>query len=172
MCTVDLILGTGPAPATLGVKVHLLWRNKLDDPFTEDICFRGEEAISGKCIAERVEGGWRCVDRGRAEDDKGADDWLCMDDNVGECLKNTFGMWYKPGAEAPTSPHIAAAARPKKKRCTGADSLKGVYRCVPRAAAPWFCTALTLVRLDPPQVQCFGGSDGGGGALAQNRGQS
>ena len=129
MCTVDLILGTGPVPATVGVKVHLLWRNDLNDPFTPEICFdEAGEAISGKCIATRVEGGWRCVDRGSVEDGKGADDWLCMDDNEGECLKNTFGMWYKPGAEAPTSPHIAAAARPKKKQRTGAASLQGIYR--------------------------------------------
>ena len=68
MCTVDLILGTGPVPATVGVKVHLLWRNDLNDPFTPEICFdEAGEAISGKCIATRVEGGWRCVDRGSAQ---------------------------------------------------------------------------------------------------------
>ena len=53
VCTAGPTPGTGPAPATLGVKVHLLWRNKLDDPFTGDICFRGGGATSGKCTAGR-----------------------------------------------------------------------------------------------------------------------
>ena len=138
MCTVDLILGTGPAPATLGVKVHLLWRDDLRDPFTEEICFRGEKAISGKCIAERVEGGWRCVDRGSAGDGKGADSWLCMDENEAGCMHNTFaagaGGWYVPGNNAPTSPHIAASRRPKKERRTGAAALGGVCRCAGNTA--------------------------------------
>ena len=153
MCTVDLILGTGPAPATLGVKVHLLWRDDLRDPFTEEICFRGEKAISGKCIAERVEGGWRCVDRGSAEDGKGADSWLCMDENEAGCMHNTFAAgasgWYMPGNNAPTPPHIAAPGRPGKKRRTGAAALKNVYRCVPRAAAPFLHRANTCPPWSP-----------------------
>ena len=132
MCTVDLITGKGPEPATVGVKVHLLWRDKLEYPFTQGITFNSEcTAISGRCIATRIEGGWHCVDSGD-QDGKGADKWIVMDNDDSECLRNTFAadksMWYTPGANAPTSPHIAAAARPKKKQRTGAASLQGIYR--------------------------------------------
>ena len=65
MCTVDLITGQGPEPATVGVKVHLLWREKLEYPFTQGITFNSEcTAISGRCIATRIEGGWCCIDSG------------------------------------------------------------------------------------------------------------
>ena len=46
-----------------GDTVRLLWRNKLTDLFTPEICFgEGCEAISGACTATLVEGGWAFVD--------------------------------------------------------------------------------------------------------------
>ena len=133
-CTVpparELILEGKAEP---GDTVQLLWREKLNDPFTQHIVLHEGKAISGLCTATRIEGGWRCVDSGDG-DGKGADGWVAMDNDDQECMANTFAvqqdMWYTPNGAggAPATPAGAAAARPKKKQRTGAASLKGVYR--------------------------------------------
>ena len=134
-CTVpparELILGGKAEP---GDTVELLWRDKLDHPFTQHIVFNDEgKATSGPCTATRTEGGWRCVDSGDG-DGKGADEWVAMDNDDPECLRNCSSvnadMWYKPNdaGGAPATPAGAAAASPKKKQRTGAASLGGAYR--------------------------------------------
>ena len=116
-----------------GDTVQLLWREKLNDPFTQHIVLHEGKATSGPCTATRIEGGWRCVDSGDG-DGKGADEWVAMDNDDQECMANTFAvqqiMWYTPNGAggAPATPAGAAAARPKKKQRTGAASLGGVYR--------------------------------------------
>ena len=46
-----------------GDSVDLLWRDELQHPFTQRITFNGEgKAVSGRCTATRIEGGWRLVD--------------------------------------------------------------------------------------------------------------
>ena len=117
-----------------GDTVDLLWRDELHHPFTQRITFDGEgKAVSGPCTATRIEGGWRLVDSGDG-DGKGADEWVAMDNDDPECLRNCSSvngdMWYKPNdaGGAPATPAGAAAARPKKKQRTGAASLGGVYR--------------------------------------------
>ncbi len=58
-----------------GDTVDLLWRDKLDDPFTQRIIFNDEgKAVSGPCTATRIEGGWRLVDSGDG-DGKGSETW-------------------------------------------------------------------------------------------------
>ena len=125
-----------------GDTVSLLWREELNHPFTSRITFDAAgKAVSGPCTATRIEGGWRCVDSCDG-DGKGVDEWMAMDNDDPECLRNCFSvnadMWYKPNdaGGAPATPAGAAAARPKKKPRTGAASLKGIYRWAPRAAAP------------------------------------
>ena len=133
-CTVpparEMILGGKAEP---GDTVQLLWREKLNDPFTQHIVLHEGKAISGLCTATRIEGGWRCVDSGDG-DGKGADEWVAMDNDDPGCRRNCSSvnadMWYKPNdaGGAPATPAGAAAARPKKKQRTGAASLGGVYR--------------------------------------------
>ena len=116
-----------------GDTVQLLWREKLNDPFTQHIVLHEGKAISGLCTATRTGGGWRCVDSGDG-DGKGADEWMAMDNDDPGCLRNCSSvnadMWYKPNdaGGAPATPAGAAAARPKKKQRTGAASLGGFYR--------------------------------------------
>ena len=114
-----------------GDSVDLLWRDELQHPFTQRITFNGEgKAVSGRCTATRIEGGWRCVDSGDG-DGKGAETWEAADADDPECLQNCFttdGIMYYMPCDAPATPAGAAAARPKKKQRTGAASLGGVYR--------------------------------------------
>ena len=99
-----------------GDVVQLLWREKLDDPFTQHTVFNNEgKATSGPCTATRIEGGWRCVDSGDG-DGKGADGWMAMDNDDPECLRNCSSvnadMWYKPNDAdgAPSASRCSSSA--------------------------------------------------------------
>ena len=61
MCTVDLITGQGPEPATVGVKVHLLWREKLEYPFTQGITFNSEGTALFRCKRAINNGAHTCL---------------------------------------------------------------------------------------------------------------